>query len=192
MKDISAFDEIRPDEYSEAHDAAQLGMLLINKVPEHAHLVDAAIGYVFRDDALTRHGKVIAAEAIFVDRILQSDKRYSRIVKWALLRILRAESLPDFIILIDRNLWEGHSAEDKLALIDHELSHCWYATEDDGETQKFHRDGSPWWAIRAHDFEGFCGEIERNGPWSADLMAMARSVLNSLSRNQQHGEASTA
>jgi hypothetical protein len=181
LKTETAFDEIRQDEYSEAHEAGQLGMLLVNKVPEHAHLVDAVIGYVFRDDMLTRQGKVVAAEAILVERILQSDKRYSRMVKAFILHVLGAEVLPDFVMLIDRNIWEGQSAEEKLALVDHELSHMHFATEEDGETQKFHRDGSPWWSLRGHDVEEFCGVIERNGCWNEELVAMARVMIESLS-----------
>lgn len=186
---ILAFDEIREDEYSVANEAAQLGLLLTNKVEAHAHLQAANIGYIFRDDELKRHGRVIAAEAILVERILQSEKRYSRIVKWAVLRILGATELPDFLILIDRNIWEGMDVEQRLALIDHELSHCWYETVDgDGVTQKFHRDGSPWWAIRGHDLEEFCGVVERNGLWSEDLRAMARVIVDSLTGVAAAGE----
>lgn len=176
----TAFDEIREDEYSVASDAAQLGMLLINRVDEHAHLQEANIGYVFRDDELRRHGKVIGAEAILVERILQSDKRYSRIVKWAFLRVLQASELPDFLILVDRNIWAGMEPEAKLALIDHELSHCWYQTEEDGETQKFRKDGSPLWAIRGHDLEEFCGVVARNGLWNPDVLAMAMTMIDKL------------
>jgi hypothetical protein len=177
----SAFDEIREDEYAYANDAAQLGMLLVNKVEEHAHLHAANIGYIFRDDELTRHGKVIAAEAILVERILQSEKRYGRLVKWAVLRILGATELPDFLILIDRNIWSGMDLDAQMALIDHELSHCWFASVDhDGVTQKFHQDGSPWWAIRGHDVEEFCGVVARNGVWNEDLRAMARVMIDSL------------
>lgn len=180
-----AFDEIREDEYSVAAEAAQLGLLLINKVEQHEHLQAANIGYVFRDDELRRRGKVVAAEAILVERILQSEQRYARLVKWALLRILGATDLPDFIILIDRNIWDGFDLEQRLALVDHELSHCWYQTEDDGETQKFRKDGSPLWAIRGHDVEEFCGVIQRNGLWNSELVEFARAVVNSLARGAE-------
>lgn len=181
----SAFDEIRADEYSVASEAAQLGMLLINKVEEHAHLQAATVGYVFRDDELRRHGKVIAAECILVERILQADKRWSRLVKWALLRIMDQPELPDFLVLIDRNLWAGYGPEEKLALIDHEISHAKYETEDDGETPKLTKDGLYRWAIRGHDFEDFTGVIERNGLWRPELIAMARVVIDNLSRNAE-------
>jgi hypothetical protein len=138
----TAFDDIRLEEYSVATEAAQLGLLLINKVEQHAHLRDASVGYAFRDDELRRRGKVIVAEAILVERILQSEKRYARIVKWALLHhILKVEELPDFLVLIDRNIWSGMEPDAKLALIDHELSHCFFQTEDDGETPKLTEDG---------------------------------------------------
>jgi hypothetical protein len=182
----SAFDEIREDEYSVASEAAQLGMLLVNSVEGHAHLQAANIGYVFRDDELTRQGRVIAAECILVERILQSEKRYSRIVKWAFLRILRTADLPDFLILIDRNIWAGLDENEKLALIDHELSHAWFATVDgDGVTQKFHSDGSPWWAIRGHDFEDFHDVIKRNGLWNEELRTLARVIIDNLAANAE-------
>ncbi len=176
---ILAFDEIRSAEYAEAVEAKELGAAIVANVEEHRHLADATIGYVFRDDELTRHGKVIVAEAILVERILPSDKRWSRFIKWSLQRVLSG-NLPDFLVLIDRNLWDGFDAEQKLALIDHELSHCWYATEDDGTTQKFHQDGSPWWTIRGHDLEEFCGVVDRRGLWNEDLRVMARSIVNRL------------
>lgn len=181
----TAFDEIREDEYSVAHEAAQLGLLLTNRVEEHEHLRAANIAYIFRDDEIRRQGRVVAGEAFLVERILQSERRWSRVVKWAVLRILGTTELPDFLILIDRNIWSGYGDEEKLALVDHELSHCWFATEDDGVTQKFHRDGSPWWAIRGHDLEAFCGEVVRNGLWSEDLRAMARVIIDRLSRESQ-------
>jgi hypothetical protein len=178
----SAFDEIRPDEYSEATEARELGAMLIERVAEHAHLGDALIGYIFRDDELRRHGKVTYAEAILVERVLQSDKRWGRLVKWAILRILPdfGETPPDFLILIDRNIWEGMDIEAKVALIDHELLHASFATEDDGVTQKFHQDGTPWWAIRGHDLEAFAGEVTRNGLWNEDLANFARAVVDRL------------
>lgn len=188
-----AFDEIRTDEYSEAVEARNLGELLIRDVAEHEHLQQAAIGYIFRDDEITRHGKVTWAEAIMVERILQSEKRWARLVKWAILRILSqfGETLPDFIVLIDRNVWQGLDADQKLALVDHELSHCWYATEEDGVTQKFHKDGSPWWSVRGHDMEEFEGVVLRNGLWSEDLRGMARAIINRLA-SERHDEARVA
>jgi hypothetical protein len=181
----SVFDEIRPDEYSVAAEAQIIGEKLIAAVPEHEHLQPAIIGYVFRDDELKRHGKVILAECILVERILQSDKRYSRIVKWALLRILETGELPDFLVLIDRNIWDGLDIASRVALIDHELSHAWFATDEDGETQKFHQDGSPIWAIRGHDVEEFCGVIQRRGLWSPELTEMARVIVDTLSAEQE-------
>lgn len=44
-----------------------LGLLLTNKIDEHAHLKDASIGYVFRDDEFRRRGKVTAAETILTE-----------------------------------------------------------------------------------------------------------------------------
>ncbi len=179
---IRAFDEIRPDEYSVAEEAAKIGLKLINTIEDHAHLLPANIAYVFRDDELRSKGKVTWAECILVERILQSEKRWSRLVKWALLQITKAEQLPDFLVLIDKNIWDGLDIESRVALIDHELSHAWYATYADGETQKFHEDGSPWWAIKGHDVEEFGAVVDRNGLWSPSLRDFARPVIDALTR----------
>ena len=179
MRITTAFDEIRASEYSEAIEAKELGAIAIERIDEHAHLQTASIGYLFRDDEIRRQGKVILAEAILVERILPADKRWNRFIKWSLQRVLNAP-IPDFLILIDRNIWEGFDAEQKLALIDHELSHAGQATEDDGETLKFHKDGTPVWSIRAHDLEEFCGVVARNGLWSEDIAAMARTIIDRL------------
>ncbi len=74
---ILAFDEIRSAEYAEAVEAKELGAAIVANVEEHRHLADATIGYVFRDDELTRHGKVIVAEAILVGALLEGgcDRR---------------------------------------------------------------------------------------------------------------------
>lgn len=176
-----AFNEIRADEYSEAKEARELGEMLIERVEAHVHLQMATVGYVFRDDELRRRGDVVVAEAILVERILQSEKRYARIVKWAILRILGIDDLPTFLVLIDRNIWEGYSIEEKVALVDHELSHCAQATTEDGETPKFTRDGDPVWTIKGHDLEEFCGVVERNGLWSEQLREMARVIVDRLS-----------
>lgn len=186
MKDyISAFDEIHEDEYSEATDAKQLGALLIERVAEHSHLQDATIGYMFRDDELTRHGKVTVAEAILLERLLPSDKRWSRFVKWSIRHhVLKTAMLPDFLVLIDRNLWEGFDAGQKLALVDHELLHCSQAKDEDG-SDKFHKDGRPVWSVRGHDVEAFGGEVTRNGLWNEDLVAFARAIVDHLASEEQ-------
>jgi len=186
-----AFNEIHADEYSEAAEARDLGALIIEQVGEHAHLGDARIGYIFRDDEIRRHGKVTWAEAILVERILQADKRWGRFVKWAILRVLPqfGEELPDFLILIDRNIWSGLDLEQKMALVDHEISHCSVAREDDGETPKMHKDGSPVWAILGHDVEEFTGVVERRGLWNEDLRAMARAIIDRLSSEATDEEA---
>lgn len=185
-----AFDEIRRDEYSPAPEAQQLGMLLINTVEDHGHLQGATVACMFRDDEITRHGRVTVAEAILVARILQSDRRWSRFVKWGIQQALGMTELPTFLILIDRNIWAGYSPEEKLALVDHELSHCSQQIDPETGMPKFNQQtGEPMWAIRAHDLEEFCGVVDRRGLWNADLVAMARSIVNALSRNAKEASA---
>lgn len=119
MTKCGAFEEIREDEYAVAHEAAQLGLLLINKLEDHAHLRDAQVGYLFRDDEVTEKGKVVFASCHLPRLQGAGAKYFGRFLEWNLCRILGFQ--PDFVILIDRNIWAGLDARQKLALIDHEL-----------------------------------------------------------------------
>jgi len=115
----NAFTEILEDEYSEAFDAAQLGLLLTNTVDGHAHLQDAVIAYLFRDQELKRGGKVEWASCTLWPPGSGAMRTWGRLLEWAVKHITGLE--PDFVILIDRNIWSGLDARQKLALVDHEL-----------------------------------------------------------------------
>ena len=110
----------------------------------HPDLLDARIGFIFRSEAQTGNGKQTWGKAQKV-----SDK-------------LKVYLDFDFLIWLARDVWAGLSANQKMALLDHELCHCLY---EDGKL-----------SMRPHDVEEFTEIIDRYGLWRNDLEAMAISM----------------
>lgn len=116
----------------------------------HLMLGQARIGILFRDKPSRSKGKTVIGKALLV-----SDR-------W---KPLLEEEL-DFVIWLAFDVWnEVLSEEQKIAVLDHELSHCTM----DGE-------GKP--KLRAHHFEEFTWIIERHGFWNESLI-MAASAIQS-------------
>lgn len=77
-----------------------------------------------------------------------------------------------WVIEIAKDLWfDELSLEQRVALIDHELSHF-----------------DPIDGIRGHDLEEFRGVVERHGIWRPDLMHFAGSLQKALELGPSHYE----
>ena len=74
----------------------------------------------------------------------------------------------DFVLTFNHAAWRVLTAEQKIALVDHELAHC----DWDSETDK------P--ALVPHDIEEFGLIVKRHGLWKPDLKAFGDCVLTSL------------
>lgn len=79
--------------------------------------------------------------------------------------------MPDFLMILDAEWWEGASPRDREALVFHELMHADQAKDKEGEP-RFTSEGLPVWAIREHDVTAFHAEVRRYGPWHDDLREM--------------------
>lgn len=111
----------------------------------HPHLATARIRYVFVDKASTNNGKVVAAKATKVTGVNQF-----------LLDL-------DFVIIVALDKWNEFTAEQREALVDHELEHCF--GEEDPEDP-----GAPMkWSLRSHDVQEFSSILRRHGAWNEDL-----------------------
>lgn len=173
------FDEIRPDEYAVAEEAAAIGAELVDTIEDHAHLTDARIAYLFRDEEILRSGRVVYASCHLGDFSGSSALRtWGRFIRWAVIRLAGFD--PDFVILIDRNLWDGLSEPERRALIDHELCHAAQQIDPETGMAMFTKFGEPKWRIRPHDVEEFHAIVQRHGPWNADLAAFIRLGIEHL------------
>lgn len=74
-------------------------------------------------------------------------------------RVLADEDI-NYIIMVGLDVWTTLPEEMRVALIDHELSHC---GGFDDKAEK--------WTIVGHDIEEFGGVLQRRGAWQADLVA---------------------
>lgn len=131
------------DTYREAHQPAAIGDILT--VTIHRHLRDKSIGYVFRQK-MERNGRIVLGKA---------SKVGSKLAYFSQL---------EFLIEINWLAWAALSGRQRVALIDHELSHCGTEETDDGEKL----------IMIAHDVEEFGSIVQRWGLWVPDLVAFAK------------------
>lgn len=175
---MSGFDEVRTNDFEVAHEPQQLALLLINSIDDHAHLRDARVGFIFRDHEVTNGHKVVAASMHLPRLSGSAAKHWGAFCRWSVTGLLGFE--PDFVCFVDRCLWKGLSEDEKLALIDHELTHAIQLEDEDGNPRFNQVTFEPIWGIKPHDVEEFTSVIQRRGCWNEDLRTFARAVIDSL------------
>lgn len=82
----------------------------------------------------------------------------------------------DFVILLNQEAWNELSEDQRLALLDHELSHCQQVLDGTGRQKEDER-GRLVWRIRKHDVEEFRDVIARNGCYMSDLADFVKAAL---------------
>lgn len=137
--------------FTEAPEVQEIATRLISEVSEHGHLAEAKIAYLFREAKTWRSkGKVTLGRA----KKLAGDTRF-------LARDV------DFTITINAEIWRDLTPAQRVALVDHELSHCGYEYDAKGRRK---------WTIEDHDVNEFSGVIRRHGLWMEDVKAFAKAV----------------
>lgn len=153
--------QIFPDSFSHAPDARAIGTRLIAKEQEFAHLELARIAYLFSERELWLHGGPKAA--IVADPRIQGTHRW--LFDWMLAQLVREEFegyKPDFLVYIDRALWDGMDDLHRERLVFHELKHIQPREDEDG-TPRLDDEGRPMLKLVPHDAEVFNSEIARYG-----------------------------
>lgn len=84
----------------------------------------------------------------------------------------------DWIVILNREAFGDFTAQQRAALIDHELCHCRPATDKHNE-QKTDAQGKLQWRCRKHDVEEFREVVERHGLWKADLETLYQAMVSS-------------
>ena len=141
--------------------------------PDHGHLNEAVIGFLWTNVANARAARAIIGQAELGDPV-------GAMGKWARARAkLQVEAwfglIPDFIITVDANYAKECGDPEFCALIEHELYHC--AQEHDiYGAPKFRRDGRPVFAIKGHDVEEFVGVVRRYGASATGVGAMVEAA----------------
>lgn len=131
---------------------------------DHAHLVDAAIGFLWTNEENASKGRRVIGQAeipMFRCGKWQKARQEMQIREWF-------GDIPDFIITLDAVYCLDCSDMEFMALVDHELYHCAQAIDDFG-SPKFNKDtGMPSFAMRGHDVEEFIGIVKRYGVGNPD------------------------
>jgi hypothetical protein len=87
----------------------------------------------------------------------------------------------DFVLLLNKEAWQGLNEAQKRALVDHELCHAQVVIDADGNP-KIDDCDRPVCRIRKHDCEEFRCIVERHGLWTSDLAAIAQGAINDAKR----------
>lgn len=75
----------------------------------------------------------------------------------------------DFIIVLNRESWEMFSEAQRLALVDHELSHAAPVIDEKTGEPVYDERERKCWRNRRHDIEEFTGIVARHGLYKLDL-----------------------
>ena len=156
--------EVFSDSFSLATDPQDCAARLIATLDEFQHLGLARIGWVFSERELFLGGDRKAAIVCTATNVVRGPLRH--LVNWlvvGLVEPLFEREEPDFVVLVDRALWDAVDVEGRERLVYHELCHV-VAVENEHGTPKLSRDdGRPMLKLRGHDAEAFNPEIERYG-----------------------------
>jgi hypothetical protein len=139
--------------------------------PDHAHLQQASIGWLWTNGIAENRGRRIAGEARMPR---PAGSRWSQMMAEAQLLDLFGD-VPDFIITIDAELAAMASDDEFCALIEHEMYHCAQAVGVFGEP-RFTREGRPVFTMRGHDVEQFVGVVARYGAGASGVAAMVEAA----------------
>lgn len=144
-----------------ASEPKRIGEELIGK--HYPDIVDSAcrIEWVFRSEAAKHGGKLrlgsckkISGQTAFLSQVGTVSEAY-----------VEPKYLSYYLIEIAEDCWQELSASQRVALIDHELSHI-YLDHDDDEG----------WTLKtiSHDLEEFAAVVQRHGLWEPGLAWFAK------------------
>lgn len=127
--------------------------------PDHAHLADADIAFMWAATAFTKKGRTVlgqAEEVMMRAGGWQKARMEQQLHEWF-------GHIPDFIITLAADYCAQCSDLEFCALVEHELYHIAQETDEFG-APKFYRDsGLPKLKLRGHDVEEFVGVVRRYG-----------------------------
>ena len=134
--------------YMPAPEVEKIGRDLIGK--HHRHLLQCRVTFLFCDKTPKKAGREVWGTA----------RRVS-----SLNAFLAGEDDADgpgafFVIVISEPVWNLLRPEQRVALIDHELCHCWVEEKEDGNLSL---------QLVSHDLEEFAQIVLRHGLWREEV-----------------------
>lgn len=127
----------------------------------HQELVDVHIEYVFRSEPAKENGKEkwgTARKITGLNAYLAGDTAEG------------GEADDFFVVEIAEPIWAVLDEPQKVALVDHELSHCTTAIDE--------KTGDLKLKMRPHDLEEFSAIVRRYGLWREDVEAFLKAAAD--------------
>lgn len=141
--------------------------------PDHAHLQDAALGFLWASSGYVSKGRRVVGTA--EDTVMagmgspwKRARAEHQLREWF-------GAVPRFVITVDAFYWREADDAAACALVEHELYHLAHKTDEFG-APAFTKDGQPKLGIVGHDVEEFVGVVRRYGPGDPDG-SVARLVI---------------
>lgn len=146
--------------------------------PDHTHLVDADLAFLWASSGFQKAGRVVLGQAeqvMFRAGGWQKARQEQQMMEWF-------GRVPTFLITLAGDYCSTCSDAEFCALVEHELYHIGHAPDPYG-APAFDKQGRPKLRIVGHDVEEFVGVVARYGP-SADVrrLAVAAGATPSLPR----------
>ncbi len=92
----------------------------------------------------------------------------------------------DFYLILNNAIWQELGEAERVALIDHELSHCEVCYDEKGEPRRDVRDRIVY-RLRKHDFEGFGANVRRHGKNAPGWTSFAKQAQLELFPRKESG-----
>ncbi len=138
--------------------------------PDHAHLLDADLAFLWAPDAFERAGRTVLGQAeqvMFRAGGWQKARQEQQMIEWF-------GGVPAFLITLAADYCATCSDVEFCALVEHELYHVGQRLDAFG-APAFDKEGRPKLRIVGHDVEEFVGVVARYGP-SEDVRRLAAAA----------------
>lgn len=140
--------------------------------PDHAHLIDADLVFMWASASFSKKGRTVLGECeqvMFRAGGWQKARQEQQMMDWF-------GRVPAFMITLSADYCLQCTDAEFCALVEHELYHIAQKLDQYG-APKFAQDGMPTLEMRAHDVEEFFGVVRRYGP-SEDVSRMVEAAMN--------------
>lgn len=125
---------------------------------EHAHLVDASIGFMWASSSFSKKGRSVLGQT---EQLMIRAGGWQKARQEQQMRDWFGEE-PEFLITLAADYCAQCTDAEFCALVEHELYHIAQATDQYG-APKFTQEGLPKLQMRGHDIEEFVGVVRRYG-----------------------------
>jgi len=135
--------------YQSGDDAELIMNSLVKNDQDFEHLKNLPIKIVLKNKKMTRAGKQVAG------KMVKNNDLQSALTGF------------DFVMVLDKQVYNSFDADRKEWLVYHELSHIGY---------KLDKNMDPKFFIKPHDYELFVSEIEKYGADTAGLTEVKNAI----------------